>query len=243
LTKSLTVYKLGSNPANIEQLPMKRDWMDITFDRHAYQCFPISLANRLGWSISFPEEISFIWDGINDSTSNHITVLSGNKYVDTGRGNRTISFMTGLHFSSAKNLSLLTMPVPNQFIEGTQCFTTLISTSVLDGPIPIAWIVNKANEVITIPANTPIAAVLPISLKDIQSYKVEVKSGAPESWKNPERSKRMAERSEASMKKNSVGDWTHFYRDAVDHEGISVGEHEAKKIILEVSEVKDEKNN
>ncbi len=233
--KDIAVYRLGSSSANIDQLPLKRDWMDLTFDRHAYQCFPVSLANRLGWYVSFPEDISFIWDGINDSTSGHVSILSGEKYVHPNRGNRTISFNTGIYFSSKKNVSLLTMPVPNQFIEGTQCFTTLLSTSVLENDFPIAWIVNKPNEVITIPANTPIAAILPISLNDVQSYSLNVIDGIPELWKSSEWSKRMSDRAKASEAKNSVGDWTHYYRDAVDHNGDIVGEHEAKKIIMKVT--------
>jgi hypothetical protein len=233
--KNITAYRLNKDSANLDQLPLKRDWMDLTFDRHAYQCFPVSLANRLGWQISFPEDISFIWDGINDSTPGHISILSGEKYVHANRGNRTISFNTGLYFHSDKNISLLTMPVPNQFIEGTQCFTTLISTSVLENDFPIAWVVNKPHEVITIPAHTPIAAILPISLKDTQSYKVKLVEGVPELWNTAEWNAKMRARSEASQAKNSVGDWTHYYRDAVDHEGNPIGEHEAKKIILEVS--------
>ena len=233
--KGIAVYRLGSSSANIDQLPLKRDWMDLTFDRHAYQCFPVSLANRLGWYVSFPEDISFIWDGINDSTSGHVSILSGERYVHPNRGNRTISFNTGIYFSSKKNVSLLTMPVPNQFIEGTQCFTTLLSTSVLENDFPIAWIVNKPNEVITIPANTPIAAILPISINDVQSYNLNVIDGIPELWKSPEWSKRMGDRAKASEAKNSVGDWTHYYRDAVDHNGDIVGEHETKKIIMKVT--------
>ncbi len=127
------------------------------------------------------------------------------------------------------------MPVPNQFIEGTQCFTTLLSTSVLENDFPLAWIVNKANEVITIPANTPIAAILPISLKDVQAYSLNVVSGTPELWETAEWSERMQNRAEASQEKNSAGHWTHYYRDAVDHTGESVGEHEVKKIVMKVT--------
>jgi hypothetical protein len=56
---NVTVYTGGSY-ANIDQLPLQRDWMDLTFDRHAYHCFPVSLSNRLGWGISYPEDIVFI---------------------------------------------------------------------------------------------------------------------------------------------------------------------------------------
>lgn len=223
--------------ARVDQLPIHRDWMDITFDRHAYQCFPISLSNRLGWGISYPEDITFIWDGVNDSTPDHVKILSGEKYVHQGRGNRTISFRTDITFvkENNENFSLLTMPVPNQFIRGAQCITTLISTSVLASELPIAWMITEPNIEITIPANTPIASVLPISLSDIQSYELEIRSGRPPhedgSWHQ-----KMRDRGEASQKKNALGEWTHFYRDAVDHTGNPAGSHEAKKIIMKVTD-------
>jgi hypothetical protein len=235
----IVAYRINNNSSNIDQLPMKRDWMDFTFDRHAYQCFPMSLSNRLGWGISFPEDIVFIWDGVNDSTNGHVKIIKGQKYVHADRGNRTISFNTGIYFESKKNVSLLTMPVPNQFIDGAQCITTIVSTSVLETDFPIAWMITRPNVEITIPAGTPIAAVLPISLKDIESYEVIVKNKMPDQWRTKEWSERMQGRSQASMARNSVGDWTHFYRDAVDHTGAPAGEHEAKKIVLKVTHEQD----
>ena len=154
------VYTSGQM-AKIDQLPLHRDWMDTTFDRHAYHCFPVSLSNRLGWGISFPEDITFIWDGINDSTGDHVKILSGSKYAHPNRGNRTISFYTDITFfeENGKNITLLTMPVPNQFIRGAQCMTTLLSTSVLASDLPIAWMITEPNIEITISANTPIASL------------------------------------------------------------------------------------
>jgi hypothetical protein len=235
----IIAYRVNNNSGNIDQLPMKRDWMDFTFDRHAYQCFPMSLSNRLGWGISFPEDIVFVWDGVNDSTNGHVKIIKGQKYVHSDRGNRTISFNTGIYFESKKNVSLLTMPVPNQFVDGAQCITTIVSTSVLETDFPIAWMITRPNVEITIPAGTPIAAVLPISLKDVESYEVIVKNKMPDQWRTIEWSERMQGRSQASMARNSVGDWTHFYRDAVDHTGAPAGEHEAKKIVLKVTHEQD----
>jgi len=227
-------YTFGEQ-ANIDQLPLHRDWMDKTFDRHAYHCFPISLSNRLGWGISFPEDIVFIWNGINDSTPGNVKIISGEKYAHPNRGNATISFHTDLTFvgENLKNISLLTMPVPNQFIRGAQCMTTVTSTSVLVGDFPIAWMITEPNIEITIPANTPVAAIVPISLTDIQSYELEVIKGRPE-YEDNEWNQKMKDRGQASQEKNSKGEWTHFYRDAVDHTGNAVGQHEAKKIIMKV---------
>lgn len=228
------VYKDTNSKCIIDQLPAQRDWMDRTFEKHAYHCFPMTLANRLGWGISFSEDVSFIWDGNDDSSDSHVKILSGEATgASPRRGNATISFETGLHISPNENISILTMPPPNIFIDGVQCITTLISSSALLGPLPIALMINKKNEVITIPAKTPIASIIPISLKYINSMELIISENSvprENGWEE-----RVSKRGAESMKLNSSGEWTNFYRDAVDADGEKMGEHEVKKILMKVN--------
>lgn len=231
------VKKLYDFNADIEQLPLKRDWMEKTHDRHAYHCFPLSLSNRLGWGISFPEDIVVKWDGGRgmDPSQDRIQILKGNKFTNVYRANHTLSFETGLRFEGegGENLTLLTMPVPNEFVRGAHCFTTLISTSALPGSLPIAWMITEPDLEITIPAGTPVAAVIPISLTEIQDYELVMSKDRVQEFNES-----MKERGDAAEKKNSVGDWSHFYRDAVDHLGRPFGKHEAKKIVMKVTKEK-----
>jgi len=221
--------------AIIDQLPLQRDWMDATADRHAYHCFPVSISNRLGWGISYPKDITFTWDGINDSTPDHVKILSGEEYATPRRGSSTISFHTGIIFcgENNENLTLLTMPVPNSFIRGGQCMTTTLSTSVLAGELPIAWMITEPNIEITIPAYTPVAAILPISLNYIQDHELELVKGRPP-FEDEEFNKKMQDRAKSSMDLNSRGEWSHFYRDAVWPDGSPSGKHESKKILMKV---------
>lgn len=231
---NINVYRDPNSLAVLDQLPMNRDWMDITFDRHAYHCFPMSLANRAGLGISFKEDLSFIWDGVNTSSDQHIKIIKGESFAHSKRGNRTISLETGLFFSPEKNISILTMPTPNAFLDGVQCISTIISTSAIVGPLPIALMVTKPNELITIPAGTIVASILPISLKQLNDLEVSIIPEVPNFISNPEWNKRIQERGNASQELNSKGEWTHFYRNAVDHNGDPYGEHEAKKILIRI---------
>lgn len=228
----ITVTKTFPTHATLEQLPMNRDWMEKTGERHAYHCFPISLANRFGWSVSFPEDITFMWDGNESLDAKHVKIISGHKYVNINRANHTISFETGLKFDAEENVSLMTMPVPNQFIRGAQCFTTIVSTSVMPGSLPIAWMITEPNLEITIPAGTPVAAILPVSITNTQEYEMVISNKGPKS----DFDGYMKARADAAEAKNSIGDWSHFYRDAVDHLGKIIGKHESKKIVLKVTE-------
>lgn len=227
--KTIEVHKGYPHTAEISPLPATREWMDKSHDKHAYMCFPMALTNRLGWGISFPDDIVFIWDGIDDTTPNHVKVLKGEQWATPKRGNATISFETGLILKTDPDTTMLTMPVPNQFIAGTQCFTTLISTSFYMPPLPIAWKITEANKEITIPAGTPVAAVLPISLGELENnYTMELREEilSGEYWQE------VKKYGDAAQEKNAVGDWSKMYRDAVDYTGESVGKHETKSIKL-----------
>jgi hypothetical protein len=215
--------------ANIEQLHVKRDWMEETANKHAYMCFPVTLTNRLGWGISYPQDIRFIWDGITDTTPDHIKILEGEEYVNTNRGNATISFNSGLILRTDEDTSILTMPVPNQFIRGAQSYTTLISTSFFMPDLPLAWRVTEPNIEIVIPAGTPVAAILPISISGLESgYQLAISDQLPSDayWNE------LREYGDAAQMKNGVGDWSKMYRDAINHKGESVGKHESKSIRL-----------
>jgi hypothetical protein len=231
---TIDVYQIREGYGKLEPLSIKREWMDETYEAHAYKCFPVTLTNGLGWGISFSEDITFIWDGISDTSPDHVKVLSGDKYVSSGRANATISFNTGLMFKTDENTSILQMPVPNQFIDGIQPFSTIISTSFYKGELPCAWKITRPNVEITIKAGTPVISILPISLGNINNSEMVIKSmtGLPRDYFNH------PDYSNVVYELNRQGKWSNFYRDAVDQSGKSIGSHEVKSIRLKVVESK-----
>jgi hypothetical protein len=237
--RKIEVKVLEPGRASIEQLPATRGWMDESIEKHAYKCFPLTLTNRLGWGISFPEDIVFVWDGIDDTTPDHVKILKGHKYAHPNRGNATISFTTGLIFKTDDKTTLLTMPVPNQFIAGTQCFTSLISTSFYLPELPVAWKVTEANKEITIPAGTPIAAILPISLTSLQNeYELSVDSSpVDQEYMNKIYMYGEAAAAMAAGAAEGYGfkNWTNWYKKAVDYNNNPVGAHETKSIKLKTT--------
>jgi hypothetical protein len=217
---------------NIKQTRIKRDWMESTGEKHAYKCFPVSIANTLGYELSLPVDVSFIWDGINDSSSEHVKVLSGEEFISNSRANATVSFKTGIVIKSNKNVSFLHMPVPNLFNDLYQAFTTIISTSFFDQEFPSAIRILKPNTVITIKAGEPFVTLLPISLAELSNIELNLKDfEMDESWyKNNE------DRGKAAYELNKKGEWTNWYRNATDHNDIPVGDHEVKSLKLTIND-------
>ena len=229
----ISVYKFPNHPVKIEQTKVQRDWMDQTYDKHAYKCFPVSFANSLGWSISFTEDIEFIWDGITDTTQDHVTILKSPPNVSNlGRGNATISFNTGLFFNTDKNISIISIVPPNYFIDGVVPFTSMMSTSFYDEAFPVAWRITRPNHKIIIPAGTPVATLIPISIGALSEIELDIYDKVFSQDKLEEKREYLEEWKKISEE----GKFSNFYRDAVDHKGNSIGQHEKKSLHLKIND-------
>ena len=224
----------------ISPMSIKRDWMDVTPEKHAYRCFPVTQANMVGWNLSCSQDIKFIWNGINDTSSENVTILEGQEFTYTGRGQSTVSIHTGLTFRSEQNISMFTINPVNYFNEDFETMSSLISTSWLDTGFPLAIKARAANKEITIKAGTPIATIVPISLTAMDNTSIQIFD-----YSDPDRKREMAHRSygEAAQVINKSGDWTDWYRDAVNEKGESVGSHETKVLRLSVTDNTSNKGN
>lgn len=223
-------YKLSPNSLNISPMTIKRDWMDDTPQGHAYRCHPVTSANVIGWYISCPVDIKFIWNGINDTTPDNVTILEGKEYVYTGRGQSTVSFSTGFILRTEEKMSVLTITPQNYFNKDLEVMSSLVSTSFLNSDFPLAVKCMTPNKEITIKANTPIATIIPISITSLKDESVEIFN-----FDNiEERNRKMEAYGNAAQEINKLGQWTDWYRNAVNEKGESIGSHEVKNLKLSV---------
>ena len=190
---------------------------------HSYQCYPISLVNSFGWGISFPEDISFIYNGNSEDDPENITILSGHKYVYLHRLANTVSFNTGIMFKTTDDISLLSFPVPNMTHDGYEPISNILSTSFVKGDLQPAWRIFKKDEVITIKAGTPVIAIMPVDLSALQDSEITLTDKTDPKYlddiqNDTEYTKSLAE-------KHSDGIFPGFYRKAINHKNESLGSH------------------
>jgi hypothetical protein len=226
----ITAYKKTPMALNLEPMSIKRDWMDETPQGHAYRCHPVTSANVIGWSISSPVDIKFIWNGINDTSNATVTILEGQNYVYTGRGQSSVSFNTGFILRTNQDVSVLTITPQNYFNPDIEVMSSLISTSFLNTDFPLAIKCMTANKEITIKAGTPIATIIPISLTSLKDESIEIVDFVH----TQEYYDALTAYGAAAQEINKVGEWTDWYRNAVNEKGESVGSHEVKNLKLSV---------
>ena len=229
---NISVEKTQGALFDIQPMSIKRDWMDVTSEGHAYRCFPVTQSNVIGWSLSCVEDIEFIWDGVNDQTPDRIEIFSPvGSY--SGRGQSSVSLNTGLIFRTDKDVSIFTINPVNYFSDEFETMASLISTSFYDNPLPLAIKAKIANKRVIIKAGTPVATIIPISLSNLNGTDIEIVE-----YKDPDRKRLDANMSygTAAQAINSAGKWTDWYRDAVNEKEETQGSHEVKTLKLSVTD-------
>lgn len=230
---NISVEKMNGSTFDISPMSIKREWMDATSEGHAYRCFPVTQSNVVGWGLSCNKDIEFLWDGINDQTPDHIQIISAPEGSYGGRGQSSISLNTGLVFRTDPDVSIFTINPVNYFSSDFETMSNLMSTSFYDNPLPLAIKARCANKVITIKAGTPLATIIPISLSSLNNTAIQIVD-----YKDEDRKRLDANISygEAAQIVNSSGQWTDWYRDAVNEKGESIGQHETKVLRLSVKD-------
>ncbi len=229
---NITIEKTYNSLFDIYPMSIKRDWMDETSENHAYRCFPVTQANVVGFGISCKEDIEFIWDGVNDQTGDRVQIFKPERAY-SGRGQSSVSIDTGLIFRTDQNVSILSINPVNYFSDEFETMSNVISTSFYDNPLPLAIKVKKANEKITIKAGTTIATLIPISLTELNNTVIKIVDYKDEDRKRVEAN---ISYGKAAQEVNSSGNWTDWYRNAVNEKQESLGSHEVKALKLDIDD-------
>ena len=229
---NISVEKTPGCLFEISPMSIKRDWMDDTSENHAYRCFPVTQANVVGYSLSCIEDIEFEWDGINDQTPDHVKIFNPERSY-SGRGQSSISMDTGLIFRTDQDVSMLAINPVNYFSDEFETMSYVVSTSFYDNPFPLALKARAANKRVTIKAGTPVATIIPISLTQLNNTVIKIVDYKDEDRKRVEAN---ISYGEAAQVLNSTGEWTDWYRNAVNEKQESLGSHEVKALKLSVED-------
>lgn len=154
----MTKVRLTRNHPNapkIEQSRVKRDWMDETYNKHAYQCLPMTMANVLGWELILDEDLVVQWDGGNTVP----TVISGGE-----QNGRTVAYPSiigiislgmGWTINTEPGYATWITGSPNYFIDGAAPLAAHIPSSWWPDEVQMNWKITKVGEPVVFPAGSP----------------------------------------------------------------------------------------
>jgi hypothetical protein len=200
----LTLVKTTQNPPKIKQSRFNRDWMDATYNKHAYQCLPLTVANVTGWELILQQDVVVQWDGGNTVPK----ILEGEKFEGRALAIPSIigmmSFTTGWAFNTEDGYSTWISGSPNYFIDGAVPLTASIPSYWWPDEFNMNWQITKVGEPVLFPAGMPIMhfTIYPNTL--LESTEIVVEN----LWDKPDLMTARRSYGDAKMKNNTENPWT-----------------------------------
>ncbi len=140
-TPELTCYPLWPDPPPLVPGRPERLWMDMTSERYAYRCIPLSMANTSGWEIQLPFGFEASWDG--GYGLNAIQLRSADPrlshMVTSHFGHGVITFHTGWLMRTSPGWAIWARGAPNVVKDGIAPLDGLVETDWLPFPFTMNW--------------------------------------------------------------------------------------------------------
>ncbi len=238
----VTLTRTHQNPPTIKQSRPRRDWMDETYKKHAYKCYPVTSANIHGWEMQLQQDVVIQWDGGNAPPR----ILTGEMMTHTTDGQEysrpivfssiigTISFATSWSMNTPPGICTWVSGTPNYFVDGAVPMTANIPTSWWPDEWNMNWRITKENTPITFPKGMPFMFFQFYEESLLSEVEFEVENY----WDKPELMKERQEYGDAKMKQLEEQPWTWMgsIRTGLNEKGERIGPKAERSEILDVPE-------
>jgi hypothetical protein len=174
-------------------------------------------ANVSGWDFILPQDVTVIWDGINDASPDHIKIIEGQYFNDielirTNTSNGMLTFNLGVSIETDKNHYSILKGSPNYFFNDAFPVEVIIRTDYYNFfENFICWKITTANKPITFKKGMPIAMLLNYPIDLLESTVISF-SDINNNQEKLEQVKQYTELKENLGSKLSNWEWTHSYK-------------------------------
>jgi hypothetical protein len=169
----ITAYALENYPEmKIEAAPPSRSWMNESYDRFAYRCLPMLLANQAGWFILNSHDFRARWDGTDGLSGVSILYLDGEPpFPATSMfGLGIVTFTIPYLFRTPPGWNLLARGPANAPKDGVYALEGLVETDWAVASFTMNWKITRPDQVITFGAGEPICMIVPQARRALESF-------------------------------------------------------------------------
>lgn len=137
----LTCFRLWPTSPELRPAQADRRWMDMTRERFAYRCIPLSIANASGWELALPFAFEAAWYGADEP--NAVQFRSSDPriahFATSHFGHGVITFHTGWLFRTSPGWAVWARGAPNWPKDGIVPLDGLVETDWLPFPFTMNW--------------------------------------------------------------------------------------------------------
>jgi len=161
----LTCYRIFDTAPEIVPGTPERYWMDMTDNRHAYRCTPLTVANTSGWELLSPRSFMATWNGGPRREDISLVPLDGmgnlSNLVSSHFRHGILTFYTGYLFRTDPGWGIFCRGVPNSSKDGITPLDGLIETDWLPFGFTMNWQFTRPGRV-TFIQGEPFCFIMPM---------------------------------------------------------------------------------
>jgi hypothetical protein len=173
----------ASHPAYEEAMheavvPLRDEWRRAWFSEWAYNCLPLTMANRHGFALRSLYGFRVRWNGgpgrgdvrveMTDANAERIHRKAQLTKAQFGMGTFTVQYLWTLR--TPRNVNLLVGPVPNHMIDGIVPMAAVVESDNLRRDFGFTIRVTRKNRWISVPRGSWLAWVMPYPRHFIDAY-------------------------------------------------------------------------
>jgi hypothetical protein len=236
----LTLVRTHQGSPHIQQASLRRDWMDATYNKHAYRCLPVSMANVSGWEILLPCDVVVKWDGGNSVP----TLISGeehdNRMVANCNKIGMVDFQLGWAFNTEEGHHTWITGPPNYFVDGAVPLSAVIPSDWWPDEVQMAWKITEVGKEVVFPKGMPFAFFFVFDSNLMPDLECTVEN----LWDKPDLIESRVKYNEAKMKKmqDEPWSWMNGIRTGLDADGNRIGPRHDGLVDLQDPEIPEVPN-
>ena len=245
----LVAYEIqAADDLPIERAPARRAWMDESYERFAYRCLPLAIANQCGWVIGCPASFSAWWNG--GELPGDVTLDFGGEEPDariTGHfGLGVVTFSLPYLFRTPPGVQLWVKGPSNLLKDGVQPLEGVVETDWSVATFTMNWKLTRPGLPVFFDEGEPFCMVVPQSRGELASFAPELRAlasdaeleGAARAW--AQRRHEMAVRKFLGEYARDFADealeWERHYFKGLRPDGTRAPEHETHLRLAEFSD-------
>lgn len=159
----LDCYVLDGEEVDIRPGITRRDWMDVTPNRFAYRCLPLSIANAHGWVICCRGSFDVEWNGGSAAQDVEVVPLGDGPVDAEGHfGSGILTIYLKAMFRTEPGYNLWITGPPNNFKDGIQALSAVVEADWMPYHFTMNWKITRAQHRIRFDKGEPYCFLFPI---------------------------------------------------------------------------------
>ncbi|MFI5412128.1 DUF6065 family protein [Kaistia sp. UC242_56] len=170
----LIAYVLDGHELDIRPARPNRAWMDAYFERYAYGCLPLLMANMHGWEILSPVSFTAIWNG--GANKDCVAILEDedtNGVILSFFGAGIITYKVPAVFRTEPGYDLIIQAPPNNPVDGVSPLTGIVEMDWASTVVSMNWQLTRPNFAVRFRKGQPICQIVPVKRGELESFEPE----------------------------------------------------------------------